>query len=144
MPFKILNIQDLESLPNGAKFFKINKLKIEFKDNTFKLVDSGLTQAKGLLLCEIEKFNDKYYRITGGNFSTSELRVSKIDGICNDDTILMFDKDELVRVWVDNATDTLKAISNFCNNNSQNAMINIVWASTAVQNSKDNRPELWI
>jgi hypothetical protein len=141
---KSLSKEEIQALPIGDKFFKINKLRIEFIDGQYTLWDSGITKSRGLIVCLVEKMSETSFRITGGQFNDSEQCTRNLENLVDNSVLIMQDKDELVRLWVDNAIDTLNMIGEFQEKGSHNALINLVWASNGVNNSKENRPELWI
>lgn len=144
MQLKSLSKKEVEGLPVGTKFYKMNKLKIEFVDGDYNFWDSGITKTKGMIICIVEKMSDTTFKITGGQLHESEQSIKTIDTLLSNDYIIMLDKDEIVRLWVDNATKTLNKIEEFNTSKSKYGFINLIWSSNAVQISKDLRPELWI
>jgi len=144
MQLSPLQIQDLYNMEIGTKFYKMVKLRVEFIDSQFTLWDSGVTKTRGLIVSSVEKIGENSFKITGGQFNDSEQTTMNIEQLHTKNNILMYDRDELIKYWVENATKTIISIEKFISDGSNNAIRNIVWASNHVNTSKDNRPELWV
>lgn len=144
MALKALTRNDLDAAPIGYQFFKMKKFRIDFRDGDYKMYDTGITKPNGLIIYFVEKVNIDRYKFTQGSFDGAEQKVGNVDTIINKKCLAMEDVDELVRLWTENATDTLDAINKFHTNHSHNALINMIWADRTVNSSKENRPELWV